>query len=339
MNIRNSVFCALTLAAAVLGSSSTALATDTTYGGYGYGAKVDTIVTGLAFLGHSGMLPPTGGVRAKSLLQASVAGVLEAHVLHGAACGSHGKVEALAGVANVHVFHLLPYSLDVDVANAESRVSGTSNGGRSQILGLRFGGLAVTVTGAPNQTIKIPNVATLVINEQKFLVNGSSRRMRVNALRLTVVGVGEIVLGAAEADLDYVTDTNGPCFDFITCCGRLVNTLGKTVDCSLNFGIDELHNIIVKTGCFANGTTKIVLTGCTEYRKINGVSGGRHCEGPCTINGVGGFTYTLDCVDGGDNPANDLCHLHLSDGDDFNGHCQLGQIKLNIPCGTLALGL
>ncbi len=67
----------------------------------------------------------------------------------------------------------------------------------------------------------------------------------------------------------------------------------------------------------------------------------RPCSGQdrCTEDLIARITRgLLDCVDGGDNPTNDLLHLHLSNGDDFDGHCTIGQIKLNIPCGSLALG-
>ena len=336
MNARKGGLAALLLSLSVIWSCSFAFATDTTYGGFGYGCKVDTNLAGLVFLGHSGTLPSTGGVKHKTLLHGSVDDVLEGDVMHGFACGSHGKVEALAGAANVHLFSGLPYSLDVEVANSEARTSGTGSFGRCQILGLKFGGLAVNVSSTPNQKIIIPGIATLVINEQKFFHDGDVRRVRVNALRLTVVNVGEVVISAAEADLNFVTNSNGPCFDVITGCGRLVDSGGHFLDFSLTLGINDGLSIIAHDGCFANASVRVVITGCTKYRKNGNV---RHCEGPCVINGVSGFTYALDCLDGGDTPTNDLCHLHLSNGDDFSGHCSIGQIKLNIPCGSLALSI
>ena len=336
MNARKGGLVALLLATSLIGSVSHAFADDTTFGGFGYGCKVDTSLTGVVLFGFSGYVPSTGGVKERSLLRASINNLLDANVLHGSVCASHGRVESLAGAANIHLFPGLLYSLDVGVATSEARTSSTGSNGRSQILNLKFGGKDVVVTGEANQRVSIPGVATLVINEQKFFHDGNVRRVRINALRLTVVGVGEVVISAAEADLNFVTSSNGPCFDFLSGCGRLVDASNHLLDFSVNIGINDGLSIIAHDGCFANANIRVRLTGCTKYRNNNGA---RHCEGPCEINGVSGFTYVLDCLDGGDTPSNDLCHLHLSNGLDFSGHCSIGQIKLNIPCGSLALNL
>ena len=315
-----------------------AQATDTTYNGFGYGAKIDTTLTGLVFFGHSGTLASTGGAKSSSTLDASVLLVANAKVMHGSVCGAHDTVQALGGASGVHLFGLLPYSLDCDVVTAEARASATGSWGRSQILNLKLGGLPIVVTGAPNQKVTVPGVATLVINEQKLIKSGNSRRMRVNALRLNVTGVGEIVVGAAEADLNYEPfgTGHGDCIDFLNGCGRLVDNLGHALDFSLGIGIKSNLTVCAHVGCFANANTKVNILGCTKYRR-NG--SWRHCEGPCSINGKTGFTYILECLDGGDTITNDLCTLKLSNGDSYSGHCSAGQIKLNIPCGSLALSL
>jgi hypothetical protein len=329
------------IAVALIALSAATLATkaqaDTTYSGFGYGAKVDTSLTGLVFFGHSGVLGSSGGAKSASTLDATLLGLIKAKVLHGSACAAHESVQAQSGVAGVHLFALLPYALDCDVVTAEARATNTSSWGRSQILNLRLGGLPITVTGAANQTVKIPGIATLVINEQKLVKSGDSKKMRVNALRLDVVGVGEIILGAAEADINYVPNSgHGHCIDFLSGCGRLVDGLGHIVDFSLGIGVNADLTLCAKVGCFANASTEIKILGCTKYRKSGN---SRHCEGPCSINGKTGFTYILDCLDGGDTPNLDTCILHLSNGDSFSGHCSTGQIKLNIPCGSLALSL
>ena len=331
--------CALAVAVCTLGASNLsnrALATDTSYYAFGYGCKVDTSLTGLVFLGHSGIVGPNGGARSKSALDATLLGVAKVRVMHGSACAAHDQSQALAGAAGVHVFPLLPYALDCDVATSEARVSGTGSWGRSYLLNLRLGGVPITVTGAPNQRIAVDGLFKLVINEQKLVHVGDSRTMRVNALRLTVNGVGEVVVAAAEADINFVPNSgHGNCIDFLSGCGRLTDGQGHLLDFSINIGINADLSFCSKTGCFSNGAKKIVLLGCTKYRKSG--SGQRHCEGPCSINGVTGFTYILDCLDGGDSAINDLCSLKLSDGSSFSGHCSIGQIRLNIPCGSLAL--
>ncbi len=335
LRLRTCGLTTLTVVTMALGLGAIARATDTTYSAYGYGCKVDTSITGLVFLGHSGVV--TAGAKGKSFLDAHLDDVVDLKLVHGSACAAADKAQALAGAANLHLFPGSLYALDCAVATSEARATSTGQWGRSQILGLHFGGLTVNVTGEANQTVLIPGIAKLVINEQKFYHVGDVRKTRVNALRLTVYNVGEIIVSAAEADINFVANSgHGTCIDFLSGCGRLEDGSHNLLDFSINLGIFEDLSFCCKTGCFTNGVHKIVLLGCSKYRK-NG--NWRHCEGPCSIDGVTGFTYVLNCLDGGDTPSLDLCNLSLSNGWSFNGHCTTGQIKLNIPCGSLALSL
>jgi hypothetical protein len=57
------------------------------------------------------------------------------------------------------------------------------------------------VTGDPNQTVQIPGVATLVINEQ-VVTDGPVREVRVNALHLTVATGEEVILSSARSSIN-----------------------------------------------------------------------------------------------------------------------------------------
>ena len=81
----------------------------------------------------------------------------------------------------------------------------TANGfpGISQIADLTFGGAAVTVTGQANQTVEIPGVATLVINEQVITSHPRSQTIRVNALHLKLVTGEEVILSSATSTINW----------------------------------------------------------------------------------------------------------------------------------------
>ena len=61
---------------------------------------------------------------------------------------------------------------------------------------LAINGVAVQVTGAPNQRIPIPG-GQLVLNEQRT----SSAGTTVNAIHATVFGVADVVVASATAGI------------------------------------------------------------------------------------------------------------------------------------------
>jgi hypothetical protein len=73
-------------------------------------------------------------------------------------------------------------------------VLGLAGTGSVIIDSLSINGLAVAVTGTPNQTIAIPG-GRVVINEQP----ASSTGMVVNALHIAVAGVADVVVASANA--------------------------------------------------------------------------------------------------------------------------------------------
>jgi hypothetical protein len=107
--------------------------------------------------------------------------------------------------------------------------------GRSEIVGLRFGGMTVAVSTAPSQTISIPGVATLVINEQRVSMSGGVTELSVNAIHLTLVTGEEVILSHAES---YVSGCGvGPCHDFVTGGGFTVNGGKKQTFSRLRAGL------------------------------------------------------------------------------------------------------
>jgi len=77
----------------------------------------------------------------------------------------------------------------------------------SSFVGLTFAGRPVEVTGEPNQTIRVPGVATLVLNERHRDPNERDHGCDDDAgehrsLHLVLATGGEIVLGATRFDSD-----------------------------------------------------------------------------------------------------------------------------------------
>jgi len=61
-----------------------------------------------------------------------------------------------------------------------------------------FAGVSVVVTGAANQTVSIPGVATLVLNEQIFAAGS----ITVNALRLSLASGDELTICSTHSDIE-----------------------------------------------------------------------------------------------------------------------------------------
>src|SRR2546430_17333298 len=77
--------------------------------------------------------------------------------------------------------------MSADFLMARSAAScgpGPSVAGSSQLQNLAINGQTITVTGAPNQTVQLPN-GTATINEQSSSVVGSSGGLAATALHVT----------------------------------------------------------------------------------------------------------------------------------------------------------
>jgi hypothetical protein len=174
-----------------------------TFGGRAIAAFVNTPATGPVYLSDSGELAPNGGWAGAGLLGTELPGVLSANVLNAATSGAEyeagDRAHSSSSLADAV---LLPGHLaQVTAAFVRVQVNATTMGagGSPEISDLTFGGIPVTVTGLPNQTVQIPGVATLVINERAVTTDGVSHEITVNALRLTLVTGEEVILASARS--------------------------------------------------------------------------------------------------------------------------------------------
>ena len=84
---------------------------------------------------------------------------------------------------------------DMIVAEAQSVLGGASSA-TSSLTNLTVNGVPVAVSGAPNQSVSIPG-GPMIVNEQVQSASG----IIVNALRVDVFGVGQLVVGTATAGI------------------------------------------------------------------------------------------------------------------------------------------
>src|SRR5438552_3656891 len=307
----------------------------TTYSGRA--TVVQATVLGLApiTLVDAGPLPSSGGSEGQTLLEASVTGVLSAEVLHAATSGQGNRSSAEASVAKLSVTAGgNTVSAGFLMARAEAKCTGgnASVSGSSEIAQLVINNdQTIVVSGAPNQTIPLPN-GRVIINEQQSPTSGD---ITVNALHIIVDGVADIVIAAAHADIGCPSVPPPPpanCPDFITGGGWIVPTpSGERANFAVAGGRKNGalwgHLSYIDHG--PNGH-KVKGTGVTGYMAIDETT--RHIEGTAEIDGQAGFTYKVDVSDKGEPGRADRFTIELSNGYAAGGDLAGGNLQLHNSC-------
>lgn len=300
----------------------------TTFSGQATVVKA-TVLGTTTVLSDTGPLPPSGGALETSLLSAAIPGVLAADVLHATAVGQGDDSRAEASVADVLLTvggNTITASLLMARANASC--PGPTIGGRSHIAELVINGQAIAVSGQPNQTVALP-VGQVVINEQAGSVSGNSGTMTVNALHVVIPGVADVIVSSAHADI--TCGGGGPTGnDFVTGGGFITGTPSGAKG---NFGVaggiknGALWGHLTFIDHGPSGVT-VKGTGVTAYAVINITT--RHIEGTAEVNGVAGFTYSVDVSDNGEPGSSDTFRLTLSNGYSAAGTLRGGNIQLHM---------
>ncbi len=287
----------------------------------------------------TGPLPSSGGAVQKSLLSASVPGILTADVFHATAVGQGKQSSAEAAVADATLTaagHTISASFLAAQATATCTPSGPSVSGNSEIAELVIDGQPITLSGAPNQTIPLPAPAggEIIINEQDSSVSGNSGSMTVNALHITVPGVADVVVSSAHADITCAGQPNCTGKDFVTGGGWINGPSGAKA----NFGVAGG----IRNGSFwghleyidhGNGL-KVHGTGVIGYSIVGPTT--REIDGTAEVNGQTGFTYKVIVADNGEPGRNDTFSITLSPPPNgypgASGTLQGGNIQLHFPC-------
>ncbi len=158
-------------------------------------------------------IPSSGGMAAAEAASLAVPNLLGSDTLRAIATGGIGdtvtSATSLATVENVNILNgLITAKLVVPISSSTGDgVTATSNSEGSALVDLVVNGVPLgNVTPAPNTTINIPGVGTLILNEQAQSGDGiGTSALTVNMLHLilkdavTGATTGDIVVGSAKS--------------------------------------------------------------------------------------------------------------------------------------------
>jgi hypothetical protein len=180
-------------AAQLLGNISSPTATEPTPSGQAAAAR-SYVLGQSTSLADSGTLSGAGDARDASQLSGDIPGVLKGGVLHAVTIGWSDQAASEASMADVAIsVGGVGVSADFVMARAMA-VAGAAASGRTLVENLSINGVPISVTGEANQSVAIPG-GRVVVNEQTASTGG----MAVNALRVVVDGVADVVVGSANA--------------------------------------------------------------------------------------------------------------------------------------------
>jgi len=148
-------------------------------------------------LADTGTLTAVNGARDASMVTGSVPSTLSAETLSAATISWVNQVDSYASLGNLNMTVAgVGITADSVVARA-SQVMGSLGTGSSIFSNLSINGIPIVVTGAPNQAVWIPG-GQVIINEQTISSTGTAV---VNALRVAVIGVADVVIASATAGI------------------------------------------------------------------------------------------------------------------------------------------
>jgi hypothetical protein len=324
------------------GPAFTLLATRTTYSGEAMVVRVSAAGLGPIEVGKAGPVSSEGGADESTLLsvdRSETGGVLAAEVAHASVVAQGNSSSAEAFVANPSLTALgTEIRADVLRSQAEASCDGAgaaSASGSSEIVGLTVGGQPIEVSGSPNQTVSIGGV-TIIINEQRGSANGNSADITVNALHVTAVdALGstllDVVISSAHADISCGA-CNPPVGDFVTGGGWITTQSGARANFGVAGGIKH-GGLWGHLTYIDHGGPKVKGTGVTGYEVRGALT--RRITGTAEVDGVGGFTYTVDVTDSGEPGREDTFTIELSNGYRASGKLMGGNIQLHAkpsPC-------
>ena len=304
----------LTVVTAGSGLTLISSASAQSFGGYATGVEVTIPATGTTIRAATGTLPPSGGTVEASLLTTTIPGsltggavTLSAGTLHSAAVG----LAATNAEASMESLNLTISSnqITADFLMARSKAScgpGPAVTGSSQVANLVINGQTITVTGAANQTVALPN-GTAIINEQLPTVAGSIGKLNVNALHVTttdtVTGqqLADVLLAAVDAEITCqpadpggLSTTGGGWIPVFSAKGTF-GIVGAIPSGGIAMGhivfTDHFANVTVQSTSIISVTTNTIT--CTTTITANG------------NDNLGPVTITVDVTDAGEPGTSD----------------------------------
>jgi len=245
------------------------------------------------------VLPPDGGMASDEVLDISIPATLESHTLPvittGAIGSSKASAQSSATVENLNILSgLVTAQLVVSISSSSADGSAaTSNAEGSTLLGLSVNGFPMgDVTPAPNTTIDIPGVGTVILNEQISGGDGvHSTALTVQMIHVVLNGTttADVIVASAHSDVNF-TPTSTPATGFMTGGGRLgtgraIATFGFHAGPSLT---GQLQYIDHSQGLDVHST------GITSYDSSPEGTTCRAVSGKARVNGTDGFDFTVN---------------------------------------------
>ena len=276
-------------------------------------------------LADTGQLPSQGGEIDATVLHVNNQ-LVTADVLLSVTMGFDDTAQSTAATSDVTLLPSSQNQITADFVRADSQATCSGATGSSEIANLKIGGQSVTVTGSPNQTVSVPGIFTLVINEQTSSSDGTSN-ITVNALDLKLATGEQVIVSSAHSDITCGT-TQTVTKDFMTGGGYIIvnNDHGNfgfvagfkpgdnTVSGQLNY-IDHGTGMHLKS---------------IDITSYSGSGNTRTFSGDAQINGVSGYTFTVTASDNGNPGAGkDTFSIQLSNGYSASGVLAGGNIKLH----------
>jgi hypothetical protein len=293
----------------------------TNFGGEATGVYVFVPTTGTIIKVTTGQIPAAGGEVEASLLVGDIpsaatggAVALTAGTLHSVGVALD-ETDAIASESNVSLT-VSGNGITADFLMARSIAScgpAPTVTGESRLENIVINGQTITVTGAPNQTIALPN-GTATINEQTSSIVGTVGNMSVTALHVatqdTITGaqLADVKLAIGNAQIDCQagsgptgSSTSGGGWIPLTPSGKgTFGVIGAIQPDSTFMGhvvyIDHNTNFSVQS----TSVTSFV-PGCTSQIHGDGTSGATSVHWTVTVqdNGEPGSsdTFSIDVTD------------------------------------------
>lgn len=266
----------------------------------------------------TGELDATGGMRDAGLSELLTPPPLtvDLAVASAATVGSGNTTDSTATVVGLgaDVASLVRIQAGILTANA---VATCSNGSASytaasSIVDLVINGQPIAANGMVNQTITLPGLAVITLNEQAMVAG----RKTVNALHVKVGGVlaglvtADVVISRAEAGITCGTTRNPECpvKDFVTGGGYVIGNGGAKANFGFVGGLkaNGLQGHLQFNDKNSSGP-KISGNSVTRYAESGLVS--RTLDYGCKVNGGTGQICTLNVADNGEPGSSDTFDL------------------------------
>src|SRR5881628_3263616 len=336
-------FVILAFAGAILTHADTTPITTTTvtsFSGRAFVLQATAPIVGTVTLADTGSLPSQGGELDASLLQANTP-LAQAEVLSAFTTGFHSTAQSEASVANIVLLPGSPNQVTADFIRADTTATCNRVSGSSELVNLKVGSQTIVVAGTPNQTVIIPGVLTLVINEQTSSSSGGTNSITVNAIDLTTIDGIRIIISSASSDVTCVTTTattttasqtqtttsqtqttTSQPVDFMTGGGFIIVN-GAHANFGFNAGYKPSKTTVSGQLTYIDHGTgmKAKATSIDRYYNPNGSTGTtRTFSGQAEVNGVSGFYFTVTVTDNGEpGKGNDYFSITLT-GPNFYYH-------------------